>query len=99
MCFLGYAIDPSVYQSSSGTDNVVSRLAIEDFGDAAEVKVDANNQIKTVFEKLTKRPADKRKRKKNDDPSDIEGFTGPWASYVDEKRDIQPTPVCIIFCF
>lgn len=37
------------------------------------------------------RPADKRKRKKNDDPADIEGFLGPWGGYVDEKRIIKPT--------
>lgn len=77
----------------------MKRLAIEDFGEAAEVKVDANNQIKTVFEKLEKRPADKRKRMKNNDPADIEGFTGPWASYVDEKRNIEPNQVCICCLF
>ncbi|XP_065211421.1 pre-mRNA-processing factor 17 [Planococcus citri] len=87
----GYAIDPTVYENSAGSDNIVSRLAIEDFGEAAEVKYDANNQIKTVFEKLNKRPSDKRKRNKNMDPSDIEGFTGPWAAFVDEKRDIRPS--------
>lgn len=70
-------------------------MAIEDFGGAAEVKLDANNQIKTVFEKLNKRPSDKRKRNRNNDPSDIEGFTGPWAAFVDEKRDIRPSQVCI----
>ena len=46
---------------------------------------------KTVFENTALRPADKRKRKKNDDPGDIEGFLGPWGGYVDEKRIIKPS--------
>lgn len=55
--------------------------------------VDPGERMPTVFEKLNKRPADKRKRKKNDDPSDIKGFTGPWAAFVDEKRNITPSEV------
>lgn len=46
---------------------------------------------KTVFESTALRPSDKRKRHKNDDPSDIEGFVGPWGGFVDEKRVIKPT--------
>lgn len=46
---------------------------------------------KTVFENTALRPSDKRKRHRNGDPSDIEGFLGPWGGYVDEKRVIKPT--------
>lgn len=46
---------------------------------------------KTVFKSTTLRPSDKRKRHRNDNPADIEGFLGPWGGYVDEKRVIKPT--------
>jgi len=46
---------------------------------------------KTVFENTTLRPSDKRKRHRNNDPSDIQGFLGPWGGYVDEKRIIMPS--------
>ena len=41
------------------------------------VETSKETQGKTVFESTSKRPLDKRKRNKNDDPSDIEGFLGP----------------------
>lgn len=46
---------------------------------------------KTVFESTSLRPLDKRKRKKNNDPSDIDGFLGPWGGFVDEQRVTKPT--------
>lgn len=46
---------------------------------------------KTVFENTVLRPSDKRKRHRNNDPADIEGFLGPWGGYVDEKRVIKPS--------
>lgn len=46
---------------------------------------------RTVFEKATLRPLDKRKRSRNNDPSDIEGFLGPWGGYVDERRVAKPS--------
>lgn len=49
----------------------------------------------TVFDKTKERESDKRKRKKNNDAADIDGFLGPWGGYVDEKRIMQPTEVCI----
>lgn len=55
--------------------------------------VDPGEKQVTVFEKMTKRAADKRKRQKNYDPADIDGFAGPWAAYVDEKRDMKPNEV------
>lgn len=45
---------------------------------------------KTVFEHTPLRPADKRKRHRNDNPSDITGFLGPWGGYKDEKRVSRP---------
>lgn len=62
----------------------------------------------TVFEAASKRPGDKRKRVKNTDPSDIEGYLGPWGKYVDEKTVMRPSEVkgqsknvnfCCIFLF
>ena len=40
-----------------------------------------------------KRPEDKRKRHLNDDPSNIEGFIGPWGKFVDEKTVMKPDEV------
>jgi len=36
------------------------------------------------------RPLDKRKRKRNADPSDIDGYLGPWAKYEDEETVSKP---------
>lgn len=75
----GYALDPSV--SIDGQIKVV--------GSTDEGK-DPENVV-TVFETTKVRPLDKRKRKKNSDPSDIEGFLGPWGGYVDEQKVAKPT--------
>lgn len=50
-----------------------------------------------MFESSKQRPLDKRKRNKNDNPSDIEGFLGPWGGYVDEKKVLKPNDVSTIF--
>ena len=47
----------------------------------------------TVFEASTKRTGDKRKKDKNTDAADIEGFLGPWAKYKDEKTVMKPSEV------
>lgn len=44
----------------------------------------------SVFEKPEKRPAEKRKRVKNNDPSDVEGYLGPWALYEDQLLVAKP---------
>lgn len=44
-----------------------------------------------MFESTKLRPLDKRKRKKNNDPSDIDGFLGPWGGFVDEQRIAKPS--------
>lgn len=46
---------------------------------------------RTVFESRKRRPEDKRKRVKNNDPSDIDGYLGPWGGYIDEERVAKPT--------
>lgn len=53
----------------------------------------------TVFEKTKQREGDKRKKLKNDDPADIDGYLGPWGKYVDEKTVMKPSEVCQIFAF
>ncbi|UYV60796.1 CDC40 [Cordylochernes scorpioides] len=51
-----------------------------------------NDKVPTVFEKTSQRNGDKRKRNKNDNPSDVEGFLGPWGKFTDEVRTAKPTP-------
>ena len=38
----------------------------------------------------------KRKRMKNDNPSDIDNFLGPWGGYVDEKKISKPSDVSLL---
>ncbi len=45
----------------------------------------------SVFEKAELRPKDKRKRDRNDDPSDVNGYLGPWANYKDQITVAKPT--------
>ena len=75
----GYALDPSADKPTAG-DNYVGHL------EAAY-----NSDGKTVFESNKLKPESKRKRHKNDNPSDLEGFLGPWGKYEDEKLVAQPT--------
>lgn len=46
---------------------------------------------KSVFETIKNK--DKKKRNKNDNAADIEGFLGPWGGYVGEKRYFF-IPIC-----
>ncbi|KAL1123111.1 hypothetical protein AAG570_002199, partial [Ranatra chinensis] len=78
----GYAIDPSIKDESGKTETE------EDLVGCVESAKEAKG--KTVFESVTKRPLDKRKRNKNDNPQDIEGFLGPWGTFVDEQRVMKP---------
>lgn len=80
----GYAIDPTIDGATDDNTAVVgATLAAEE------------SSGKTVFESTKKRPLDKRKRKKNDNPEDIEGFLGPWGCYEDEQRVVKPNDVSI----
>lgn len=74
----GYALDPSA-DGTAGSDNFVGHL------EAAY-----NTDGKTVFESNKIKPENRRKRHKNDDSTDIEGFLGPWGKYVDEELVSQP---------
>jgi len=83
-----YAYDPSVTNSAteSGTAGEGSGdLLIGSEAAAAEA------DFKTVFEDSKQRPLDKRKRAKNTDAADIEGYLGPWAKYEDEETVSKPT--------
>jgi pre-mRNA-processing factor 17 len=51
----------------------------------------------TIFETSKKRLGEKRKKEKNNDPSDVEGFNGPWAPFADEITVSRPSEVCVFF--
>lgn len=48
----------------------------------------------TVFEAGAKK-TEKRKKVKGSDASNIEGFLGPWAKYLDEKDVAKPSEVSV----
>lgn len=83
---IGYALDPTVGGAPEEAAHFIG---------ATEAAKEADG--KTVFESTKERPSDKRKRSKNDNPSDIEGFLGPWGGYVDEKRVMKPSDVSIFY--
>jgi len=78
--FLGYALDPTADGTpGEGKSFVGARdLAEEQSG-------------RTTFEPSLNRVGDKRKRVKNDQPEDIEGFIGPWGGFVDEEKIAKPS--------
>ncbi|KAK3583940.1 hypothetical protein CHS0354_033725 [Potamilus streckersoni] len=76
----GYAIDPSVDKQDISEPALV--------GDSV---ASAESKGLTVFESNKKRPEDKRKRLWNDDPTDLEGYLGPWGKFVDEKTVMKPS--------
>uniref|UniRef100_H2YRL7 Uncharacterized protein n=1 Tax=Ciona savignyi TaxID=51511 RepID=H2YRL7_CIOSA len=90
----GYAIDPSVDSSSSGDKIVVSNVDFDHDPDEQKTYKEATpvdaRDAKTVFEKVKKRPEDKRKRIRQNDASDLEGFLGPWGGFVDEQKIAKP---------
>lgn len=74
----GYALDPSVNDADNDGQTFV--------GDVQSA-YDLNG--KTVFESPLPKP--KRKLERNDDPKDIEGFSGPWAKYENEQTVAKPS--------
>lgn len=52
----------------------------------------------TVFETTKPRPYDSRKRVRNMDASDVDGYTGPWGGYVDEEKVSVPDEVRFFCC-
>ena len=75
----GFAQDPSSNDNAEPDVMIGSK-------DGAELQ-----EYKTVFEDNKVRPKDKRKRKRNDDPADIEGYLGPWAKFEDEETVSKPS--------
>lgn len=76
--------------------------ALDPTVDSTEIigrKPEDTDEFKTVFESMPKRPADKRKRHKNDNPEDIEGYLGPWGCYVDEQKIAKPEGVSQLYVF
>ncbi|KAM4695225.1 pre-mRNA-processing factor 17 [Discoglossus pictus] len=74
----GYALDPSIDVQETSTKYIGSV-------DDAE-----KNQGLTVFESSQKK-TEKRRKVKGSDASNIDGFLGPWAKYVDEKDVAKPS--------
>ncbi|XP_042869900.1 pre-mRNA-processing factor 17-like [Penaeus japonicus] len=77
----GYAVDPSI----SGNPDDGRRY----IGDTSTAKESSGM---TVFETKHKpdQPA-KRRRDKNDDAGDIDGFKGPWAKFENEQTVMKPS--------
>lgn len=73
----GYALDPSVNTTENDGQTFI--------GDT-QTAHDTNG--KTVFE--SPRPKKKRKQERNDNPEDIEGFSGPWGKYENEEEIARP---------
>jgi pre-mRNA-processing factor 17 len=76
----GYAADPSVGEHA--TPQMI--------GDQASAE---ENQGMTIFETSRKHAGDKRKKEKNNDAADVEGYQGPWAPFVDEITVSRPSEV------
>ncbi|XP_029451139.1 pre-mRNA-processing factor 17 isoform X2 [Rhinatrema bivittatum] len=74
----GYALDPSLDSQQSVNKYIGS------------VEEAEKNQGLTVFESGQKK-AEKRRKVKGMDASNIDGFLGPWAKYVDEKDVAKPS--------
>nr|XP_023692683.1 pre-mRNA-processing factor 17 [Paramormyrops kingsleyae] len=75
----GYALDPSVDNSQASSSSYIG--AVEE--------AEKNKGI-TVFESGAKK-GEKRRKVKGGDASEIDGFLGPWAKYMDEKDVAKPS--------
>ncbi|KAA0202038.1 hypothetical protein HAZT_HAZT004928 [Hyalella azteca] len=77
----GYAVDPSI-SSDPGE-------GLKMVGDTAAARKSDNV---SVFESKKRYTTEtKRKRDSNSDPTDIDGFKGPWAKYENEKTVMCPS--------
>lgn len=76
----GYADDPSV-----GEHAIPHKIG--------DVKLAEENEGKTIFETKKIHIGEKRKKEKNKDAGDIDGFQGPWAPFVDEITVSRPSEV------
>uniref|UniRef100_A0A2A4JPL1 Pre-mRNA-processing factor 17 n=2 Tax=Heliothinae TaxID=95178 RepID=A0A2A4JPL1_HELVI len=77
----GHAVDPSTDGDTGNGDAIVVSAMVAPPEEALG---------KSVFETIKKRPLDKKKRTKNDNPEDITGFLGPWGGYEGEQRVMRP---------
>lgn len=57
--------------------------------ESAMIDPKEDTEGKSVFETIKKRPLDKKKRTKNDNPEDINGFLGPWGGFEGEQRFVN----------
>jgi pre-mRNA-processing factor 17 len=76
----GYALDPSDNSHSLG-----------EFSYIGEKELAEQNKGLTVFEHNKVKIERKRQREGKGDPSDIEGYKGPWADYKDEVKVAKPS--------
>lgn len=88
----GYAADPSteacVDTGSGNQDGGGTRLVGADGVSLPTGESDAT----TVFEKTgDSRPSDKRRRVRNSDAADVDGYMGPWGGFIDEQRVMKPS--------
>lgn len=76
-----FALDPTTNDSENqGKVNASISILME----AAE-ELDG----KIGFENTILRPSNKWKRYRNNDPSDIKDFLGPWGGYINEKQVVK----------
>ncbi|EPB73633.1 WD domain, G-beta repeat protein [Ancylostoma ceylanicum] len=73
---LGYARNPTAERSNEFIGNKEAAVG---------------SQGESLFDSK-KTGGEKRKRQANFDASDVEGYTGPWAKYCDEKTIAKPDP-------
>uniref|UniRef100_A0A182RI67 Pre-mRNA-processing factor 17 n=1 Tax=Anopheles funestus TaxID=62324 RepID=A0A182RI67_ANOFN len=80
----GYALDPSVDGKGTAPEEGPSYVGhLQAAYDTDGVTVFESSKSKAIA-------GEKRKRVKNDDPEDVEGFTGPWGKYEDEQTVARP---------
>nr|XP_019542216.2 LOW QUALITY PROTEIN: pre-mRNA-processing factor 17 [Aedes albopictus] len=78
----GYALDPSV-DTAAGSEAGPSYVG--------HLQAAYDTDGKTVFESSKPNRGDKRKRVKNANPEDVEGFLGPWGKFEDEETVSRPS--------
>lgn len=85
----GYAIDPS---NTATVDKLIARRKEKEYEDEESVETNKQTDADELARLQNKKNSNaKRKTLRNNDPSDINGFTGPWAIYKDEVTVAKPT--------
>lgn len=62
------------------------------YGLAANPSDGATGHVANHVAATCSQPRNKRKKVANADPSDVDGYTGPWAHFEDESRSARPSP-------